>query len=101
MHKTIKSKKKGSRTVITEVPSSDSSSSSSDDSDSHHRSRLSRNSRISQRSGPAEDFGTLGEQFVHLLQKNFSQACTTGDIAPPTKSKKRAARRKRSTEVRS
>ena len=96
-HKTIKSKKKGSRTVISKVPSSDSSSSSSDDSDSHHRSHLarnSRNSRNSQRNGPAEDFGTLGEQFVHLLQKNFSQACTTGDLAPPSKSKKKSSKMK-------
>ena len=95
MHKTIKSKKKGSRTVISEVPSSDSSASSSDDSDSHHRSRLARNSRNSQRSGPAEDFGTLGEQFVQLLQKNFSQACTTGDLAPPTKSKTKSSKKKK------
>ena len=86
--------------MISEVPSSiiissDSSGSSSDDSDSHHRSRLAHSSRNGQRNGPAEDFGTLGEQFVHLLQKNFSQACTTGDIAPPTKSKKKSSKKKK------
>ena len=109
--RTVKYKKKGQATVISELSSSDdsspssnsggsSSSSSSEESDSHRRSRSSsRRSRgssttRSRSAGPAQDFGTLGEQFIHLLQKNFTEACATEDVVASPSRRSRSSSKK-------